>query len=68
MNAFTNQYTLVKINESHYIALFVVSGSIKKFFSMNCVNINFSQSVLKYLFFNKFKSVGLPHIAYIVIH
>ena len=55
-----------------YIALFVVSGSIKKLFSIDCDNIftflnqkliNFSQ-----YFFNRFKSVGLPHIADILIH
>ena len=27
------------VNESRYIALFVVSGSIKKLFSIDCVNI-----------------------------
>ena len=30
---------LHKINESRYIALFVVSGSIKKLFSIDYVNI-----------------------------
>ena len=41
---------LVKVNESRYIALFVVSGSIKKLFSVDCVNIYFSQSIVNYLF------------------
>ena len=83
----------VKVNESRYIALFVVSGSIKKlvlidfvntylfsiFFSIVFVNIYlfsiFFQDFLPYnfsIFFSKefarWKSVGLPHIAYIVIH
>ena len=40
----------LKINESQYIELFEVSGSIKKFFSIDCVNINFSQSIAHYLF------------------
>ena len=40
----------LKINESRYIELFEVSGSIKKFSSINCVNINFSQSIAHYLF------------------
>ena len=35
-----------KINESRYIALFVVSGSIKKLFSINYINIYFSQSIV----------------------
>ena len=61
----------IKVNESRCIAFFVVSGSIKKVFSIDCVNIYFSQLIVNYLFlifFNGFKSVGLPHIAYIVIH
>ena len=55
------------------IALFVVSGSIKKLFSVACGNIYFSQSTIFsniYLFsiffsihFTRWKSVGLPHIA-----
>ena len=63
-----------KINEPWYIALFVVSGSIKMLFSIDCVNVYFSQSIAFvniYLFSIFFaidsKSVGLPHIAYIVI-
>ena len=30
---------LLKVNESRYITLFVFSGSIKKFFSTDCINI-----------------------------
>ena len=47
----------IKINESQYIALFLVSGSIKKLFSIDwvmevydSVNIDFSQSIVNYLF------------------
>ena len=43
-------FICIKINESHYIALFVVSGSIKKPFSIGCVNIYFFQSIVNYLF------------------
>ena len=31
--------------------------------SIDCVNIYFFQSIVTYIFFNRFKSVGLPHIA-----
>ena len=48
--------------------IIVVSRSIKKPFLTDYVNIYFFQSIVNYLFFNRFKSVGLPHIAYIVIH
>ena len=41
---------LLKITESQYIALFVVSGSIKKLFSIDWVKIYFSQSIVSYLF------------------
>ena len=68
--------SLIKINESRYIGLFMVSGSIKKLFSI--INIYFYQSIVfanDYLFsifflidFAQWKSLGLPHIAYIVIH
>ena len=40
--------TLLKVNESRYSALFVVSGSIKKIFSIDCVNTDFSQSMINY--------------------
>ena len=39
-------FSALKINESRYIAVFMVSGPIKKLFSINCVNIYFSQSVV----------------------
>ena len=52
-----NRELPLKINESRYIALFLVSGSIKKPFSIDCtmevydsVNIDFSQSIVNYLF------------------
>ena len=35
---------------SHVIALFVVSGSIKKLFSIDCASIYFFQSIVNYLF------------------
>ena len=54
---------IFKVNESQYITLFLVNGSITKLFSTDCVNIYFFQSIVNYLF----KSVGLPHITYIVI-
>ena len=57
----------IKVNESRDFAFFVSSGSIKKLFSIDCVNI-----YLFSMFFSKefarWKSVGIPHIAYIVIH
>ena len=40
----------IKVNKSRYIALFMVSGSIKKFSSIYCVNIYFSQSIFNYRF------------------
>ena len=63
-------YINSKVNESRYITLFVVSGSFKKRFLIDCVNIYFSQSIVYtniYLFsiffsidFPQWKSVGLP--------
>ena len=44
------RFFYLKINESQYIALFVVSRSIKKLFSIACVNIYFSQSIVNYPF------------------
>ena len=41
---------LLKVSESQDIALFVVSGSIKKIFSIDCVKIYFPQSIVNYLF------------------
>ena len=38
---------VLKVNKSQYIALFVVSGSIKK---LDCLNIYFSRLTLHYLF------------------
>ena len=61
----------LKVNEPWYIALLKVGQSIKNLFSLGCVNIYFSQSTLIFFsqsFFNRFKSVGLPHITNIMIH
>ena len=41
---------LLKVNESQHITLFVVSGSIKKIFSIDCIKIYFPQSIVNYLF------------------
>ena len=71
----------VKVNKSRYIALFMVSGSIKKLFLIDFVNtylfsiffsIVFANIYIFSIFFFKifplWKSVGLSHIAYMVIH
>ena len=50
---FTWDQVTFKINESRYIALFAVTGCLKKLFSIDWVNIYFSQSVVSaniYLF------------------
>ena len=54
-------------NDSRYIALFAVSGSIKKLFSIDYVNI-YIFLIFFSIDFARWKSVGLSHIAYIVIH
>ena len=51
---------VVKINKSQYIALFVVSGSIRKLFSIDCVNVYFSQSIINYFFSIDLKLRGYP--------
>ena len=61
------QYITFKINESRYVALFAVSGSIKKLFSIDYVNA-YLFSIFFSIDFSQWKSVGLPRIAYIVIH
>ena len=63
----------IKVNKSLYIALFAVSGSIKRLFSIDCVNIYFSQltflaniyvfSIFFSIDFPQWKSVELPLIA-----
>ena len=58
---------LRKVNESKYTALFVVSGSVKKLFSIDSVNIYLS-SIFFSIDFGRWKSVGLPYIALIVIY
>ena len=62
-----SKINLLKVNESRYIALFVVSGSIKKLFSFDYVNI-YLFSKLFSIDFVQWKSVGLPRIPYVVIH
>ena len=59
--------TLLKINEARYITLFLVSGSIKKLFTINYVNV-YLFSIFVSIDFTRWKSVRQPHIAYIVIH
>ena len=60
----------IKVIESRYVALFVVSGSFEKLLLIDCVNIYFSQSIVFaniYFFsiyfsidFARRKSVGYP--------
>ena len=56
---------LAQVNESGYIALFVVSRSIKKLFSIDYVNIYFF-SIFFSIDFALWKIVGLTQIAYII--
>ena len=59
--------TIFKVNESRYIALFVFKDLSKSFSQLIVSIFTFSQ----YFFstdFAQWKSVGLPHIAYIVIN
>ena len=60
-----------KVIESQYIALFVVSVSVKKIFLIDRVNIYFSKSItfaniflFSLLFSTHFKSVGLPQFPF----
>ena len=48
-------------------ALIIFSRSIEKLFSVDCVNI-YLFSIFFSIDFAREKSVGLPQIAYIVIH
>ena len=69
---YTCRVNTLKINEPRYIALHVVSGSIKKLFSIDCV-CHMIVSILTFLnqkliifpqyCFNRFKSVT-PHCLY----
>ena len=61
-----NLSALLKVNESRYIALFMFSGSIKKLFSIDCINVYFL-SILFAIDFARWKRAGLHHFAYIVI-
>ena len=56
----------IKVNESRYIALFVVRKSIKKLFSIYYVNI-YLFSIFFSMDFARQKGVGLPHIDYTMI-
>ena len=60
-------FSSLKVNESRYIELFVFSGSINKFFSIDCVNMYLSLIFFS-IDFRREENMGLPHIAYIVIH
>ena len=55
---------IFKINESQYIALCVISGSIKNNLSIHCVNIYFPQSIVSYLFTIDLKVWVTPHWLY----
>lgn len=64
----------IEINGSRYIALFVVSGSVKKFFPTDYVNFSIDY-VNIYVFaicclidFTQWKNVWLLHIVYIINH
>ena len=64
--AVINLFSLAfKVNKSRYIALIVFSGSINKRFSICCVNI-YIFSIFFSIDFVRWKSLGLPHIVYIV--
>ena len=52
-----------KINESQYIVLFADSGSIKKLSSIDYVNF-YLFLIFFSIAFARWRSVGLPHIAY----
>ena len=53
----------IKVIKSRHIALFVFSGSIRKLFSVDCVNI-YLFSISFSIEFSWWKNVELPHIAY----
>ena len=57
----------IKFNESRYIALFVVSKSMKKLFSIYYVNI-YLFSIFFSMDFARQKGVGLPNIDYTIIN
>ena len=56
----------MKVNESRYISLFVVSGSIKKLLSIGRVDTYFSRSIVSYLFLNIF-SIDLKLWGYSIL-
>ena len=57
----------LKVNEPRYIALFVVRGSIKKLSPIDHLNIHLF-SIFFSIDLAWWLSVGLPHIAFILIH
>ena len=60
-------FWLFKINESRYIALFVVIWSINELSSIDYIDIYLFLKVYSIDFF-WLKSMGLLHITYIVMH
>ena len=56
----------VNINESQYLASFVISGSKQAFLNLLCQYLSFFNTFSTD--FARWKSVGLPHVVYIVIH
>ena len=58
---------LFKLIDSRYIPLLADSGSIKKLFSIDYANIYLFSTFFS-IDFDRLKSVGLPHIAFIMIH
>ena len=59
----SDEFFVFKINESRYFALFVVSGSIKKIFSIDYVN-NYLFSIFFSIDFLGGKVWGYPHCLY----
>ena len=62
---FDKLYQVIKVSESRYIALFVVSESIKNLYSIDCIYIYFPQSLFfanisKYLSFLDIFSMDFP--------
>ena len=59
----------LKLTSHGIIVLFVVSGSTKKLLLIDFILINiYLFSIFFSIDFTSWKSVGLPHITYIVIH
>ena len=63
--------TPFNIKDPRYIALFVVRESMKKLLLIDCVNIQFFQSIDNYVFsmlFQWIEKCRVAHITYIMIH